>query len=352
MHSALFIYRNYGNPAGPFRICAIFVYTHCAAFICGCGPVPAAPTTLRTAAGPVSRNSFEIGSLEFTSDGQAITAAGVELVGHSVGSYRLNRDGPHEYSRFGSHAHEIYAVTADVDGKLIAAGRDDGVLHFWDGTTGRLLQSVQAHSGRITSASFCRDGSAIATVGVDGALKVWKSPREGLNLTTIATGKRFTEVKLSPDGSRVAATVPRSGCFIWESIDGTPDREFNIEYPSALAFSALGDLLAVGEHGAVSVWNLKSGERIARFADDFTSIYSVAFSASGNDLIAAGRSGKVWVYDLERALLVHSFDASYRVMHVALAPDGKSAAICVGGQEVRFVDFSDSSKSGTLLKSR
>src|SRR4051794_5182190 len=52
------------------------------------------------------------------------------------------------------------------DGKTIANGRGTAV-ELWDARTGRLLQTLPAHSVRVTAVAFSADGRWLASGGMD-----------------------------------------------------------------------------------------------------------------------------------------------------------------------------------------
>jgi WD40 repeat protein len=62
-------------------------------------------------------------------------------------------------------------ATLSPDGLLIMAGGGDGVLRFWDPTSGRLLWALQAHKSHLIGIHV--EGGDIVTRGFAGELSRW-----------------------------------------------------------------------------------------------------------------------------------------------------------------------------------
>ena len=74
------------------------------------------------------------------------------------------------------HADSRFLADATVspDRLLVAAGDADGVLHFWDLTSGRPLWALKAHRSPVVGVHF--DGNDIVTRGLGGDVARWTLP--------------------------------------------------------------------------------------------------------------------------------------------------------------------------------
>src|SRR6266851_5075301 len=61
------------------------------------------------------------------------------------------------------------------DGANVLAGCADGTLKLWNTKTGRIIQSVRAHSTSVTSVAYSPDGTHILSGGYDGTLNLWNA---------------------------------------------------------------------------------------------------------------------------------------------------------------------------------
>ncbi len=265
-------------------------------------------------------------------------------------------------------------------GTLAACARHDG-LTLWDLRTGagRVLSDV----GWVTCAAFSPDGRTLA----------WGNMR-GTFLLEIATGRRTSlprggvwRLAFSPDG-RFLGSAP--GPTVWEMPDGRPltrqepplpgtllafspdgrilatahwavpplprgrRREHMIrlsdtvtgaerlmlygpgEYPTGMAFSPDGRLLAAACGQFLRVWEAGTGEVVWRHKIDRRHFRALAFTPDSRFLLASHNDPtvRVWEVGTWQQRAAHDWKIG-RVHCLDVAPDGMRAA--VGGDAGRIV---------------
>jgi hypothetical protein len=82
-----------------------------------------------------------------------------------------------EVRRFGGRHVTAGSFAFTPDGKLLAAGSQDGKIHLWDVRTGTALAVIEAHRGGLTSLALSADGKVLATAGTDTTAVVWDVAR-------------------------------------------------------------------------------------------------------------------------------------------------------------------------------
>jgi WD40 repeat protein len=69
---------------------------------------------------------------------------------------------------------QAYALAWSPDGKRIASGGDDNIVHVWDASTGQALLQYRGHTDIIFKLAWSPDGAFIASTSADGTVQVWQ----------------------------------------------------------------------------------------------------------------------------------------------------------------------------------
>jgi len=116
--------------------------------------------------------------------------------------------GPEGYWRDGRY---LGAVAVSPDGKLVAAGSDDGELQVWNLATRKLVHTTPLSYAEVTAVAFSPDSSLIATGSYqDGTLR----------LVDAATGTLLSEIQVSMFGVGAVAFSPDGKYLVTPSNDG------------------------------------------------------------------------------------------------------------------------------------
>jgi WD40 repeat protein len=289
-------------------------------------------------------------ALALSPDGRLVAALGggaVRLWDAAAGQVRFEQAAPGKGSTF-------LCVALSLDGKALAAGRDDGHTYLWDTADGKLCRRLQGHTSAVVSLAFTPDGRELVATGRDLDTVRWD----------LDTGRPKGRVRLPPAGAgrlpeRLLQRPLDQGP--WQPEDGASG---GVRYWNRVALSRDGRLLALADAG-VQVRDLTSGRLrwpVAVRADEAVSRGSlgvvrgrgpgrlhrhgqepVAFSSDGR-LVAAAQSEGVLLLDAVDGSELRLCGGLTHISDVAFSPDGVFLA-AAGKQGVRVWE----SATGTVL---
>lgn len=165
---------------------------------------------------------------------------------------------------------DVNAAIFSPDGQTIISGHLDHLLRLWDAQTGKLRQTLAAHSNAILAVAVSPDGSTIASAGRDGKVIVWEAKRGAIKRKLDVNQAWVLALAFSPDGKRLASGSTR-GIQLWDTATGELIKTLDVSWTQTVAFSPDGQRLASGsgivtERGWITgeayLWNAQTGERL------------------------------------------------------------------------------------------
>ncbi|MDX1436792.1 MAG: helix-turn-helix domain-containing protein [Anaerolineales bacterium] len=105
---------------------------------------------------------------------------------------------------FSTEGREVYGLDVSPDGRLLAAGDQDGNLTLWRIESGEKLRTISGHAGLVLRLVFNQDGSLIASTSHDGSAKIWDVSTGEELATLFGNASNVFGASFSPDGRHVA----------------------------------------------------------------------------------------------------------------------------------------------------
>lgn len=295
-----------------------------------------------------------LGGLAVSPDGATIVSAGGYRDG-TVASWSIS-DGS-EQGRLQIPGHLANVVLAGQGARFVTVS-DAGEVIGWDADNGSVL--FEAFTSTYTfgeAVAVSPDGSRVA-IGIDGGFDLFDSANGDLLLTAepLDGFARVASLAYSPDGTTLALGS-ESELHLVDATNGTLMNSVTTSDDfatlTAVAYAPDGDTLVSGEGyrpgtAAMSVWDADTLAPIAtRDAHDGT-LAALAFDASGERLISAGRDpSRVWATDdwSVEADIVHFGTASA----AAFTGDGSGIVLAGWGMtELQVLDTTSLDVVGRL----
>lgn len=265
------------------------------------------------------------------------------------------------------------SIVFSPDGRLFAAGMENGDITVWTTTDGKLLHSFRNREKIIGAAelAFSPDGKKLVSVSggwiihwdmdhmqsikavqfpfaaccgtivlsPDGRFLAWVSD-EGVVLRDTETGEAVKKILIesdiyasgafSPDSRRIAVVSDSGKVEVWDVDGGEPMRIITTPRgrPSGLAFSQDGRLLAVGsmDTSPITVWDVETGEKKRIINSRLDDPGRVSFFDDGKVLITESASF-IAFWDLSTGEILHALGGFASSVHqVTYSRDGTMLA--------------------------
>ncbi len=134
-----------------------------------------------------------IEAISFSPDGKALASTGSYVQIWEAASLRQLHKLP------GNVDMCQQAIAFSPDGHVLAGGDCEGVIRFWDVTSGRTTRTFQGHLGGTFSVAFSADGRTLVSTGNDSKVNLWNVATGELSLSRI-TLKENNWLVVTPDG--------------------------------------------------------------------------------------------------------------------------------------------------------
>lgn len=227
------------------------------------------------------------------------------------------------------HSDSVKVIAISTDGRMLASGSSDKTIKLWNLSTGELLHNMEANIIVVKYIVFSPDGQTLVSCGkfeaADGNIKLWD----------VSTGKLKKTIR---EG------LANSGIF---SCNISPD----------------GQTLAIGQLGAVKLWNLHVGEELNILEADGLQVNSLAFSSDGQFLVAGCIQGDIRIWDWRNQKLLRTIKQSSNFIDfvtsffrkvlwcITISPNGQVIASAGENLPLTLWNFNSGTKWHTPLKS-
>ncbi len=263
---------------------------------------------------------------------------------------------------------EPTCVTFLLNGQRIAAGNAQGQIRMWD-VSGRLLSTIQAHTGKVTQLALSSDGIALASTGTEGTTRLRLAgtgeeiaslpqlasklifPRNELLLTVLG----WPTVTLDLKGQRHSGPLPEQmesfaadlscnrfvvsdpewGLGIWATELGQEIRLTKQRDCRCACFRPDGHQVAwVDDSGLLHVATL-NGTSLKKLPLDQTGpVHQLAYNSTGERLATVSDEGaiQIWATDSGEAVVTIPLDSPARA--IAFSPNDDLTVACADGRLV------------------
>jgi WD40 repeat protein len=212
-------------------------------------------------------------------------------------------------SRVLDHAKTAYqssvaSATLSRDGRLVAAGLNDGKVMIWN--VGEWRESggpLLEHKSRINTLEFSPDGKLLASGSMDDSVIIWDlEKRQPIGRISFPTDQDVRSLAFNENGTMLAVGTTES-ITLWNVVNrrsldtGLAGQQGS---STCLAFSPDGSLLASGSFNqSIVLWDVATRKQIGMPLVGHTQpVRSISFSNDGRTLASGSIDGKIILWDL------------------------------------------------------
>lgn len=233
----------------------------------------------------------------------------------------------------------IYNAVDDVlwtaDGKHVVGASKDKTARVWNAATGELVATLRGHTDAVDKLALSRDGAQLATAGADGVLRLWSTSDWTLKATLRGHADDVVSCAFSADGSTLFSSSADRTLRSWSSDSASyGGAHFTATHaPYVARYSPDDSQLAVATYdGRVEVRDARTLEVLKAWEahPSNKSCHALGWSPDGKRLVSGSWEPVVRVWDVASGAELAALAQSGGTQYLAISPDGRGAAACVG----------------------
>ena len=195
----------------------------------------------------------------------------------------------------------ISCVAISSEHKIIVGGGWK-TIRIWNLDTGKLINTINAHSHWVLSVAISSNGQYLVSSSIDKTVKLWNLKTKTLLHTFTGHTSWVNVVKITPDNQTLISGSADKTIKLWNLEKKELVHTFNghTGWISSLAISSDSKFLVSGSTDkTIKLWDLTQKQLLKTIEEHSDWIQNVAISSDNQSLVTGSRDGiiKIWQKD-------------------------------------------------------
>jgi len=240
------------------------------------------------------------------------------------------------------------------DAKVLI-GAYEKKIKFWEVSSGKEINSVQAGEKDIYSLALSPDAKTLATGGANQYIKLWDASSAELKNTILIPSKKghkptTQDLAFTPDNQHIIG-LSAGEIRLWRVKEENPlsNFEVSINLVQTVAFSRDGKTYAsAGRDDFITIWDSATNTPITKLEDPqdwFFLTKNLEFSSDGKHLLSVHSNETVRVWDISNHQLLQKYDGEI----AALSPDDISLVISLNDNSILLREIESGKELGRFI---
>ncbi|EIN10362.1 Trp-Asp repeats-containing protein [Punctularia strigosozonata HHB-11173 SS5] len=220
-----------------------------------------------------------------------------------------------------------------VDGKLLVAGDDTGLIQVFDVNSRAILRTLDSHKQPVHVTKFStQNPTQVLSCSDDTTVKLWDVPSQAAVNTFISHTDYVRSGQVAPSNPHLILTGSYDATVrLYDArtnecemvLGGSSSSSGSAKVPVEQVLMFPSGTVALASAGPIlRVYDLVAGGRCTRaLSNHQKTVTSLAFDSSASRLLTAGLDQMVKVYDVSTYKVVHTMRYPAPVLCLAISPD-------------------------------